>query len=147
MPTSKTAFALAIALCVTPTGYGIAADKATTKSAGFFLGADISALDSRRPGSRGMLSYQEDGKPSDEVTILSHHGWTAYRLRVFVSPVRSAPNNSLENTIPLAKQIKAMGATFVLDLHFSDTWADPQHQDIPVAWRGLNVDALAKKWE
>lgn len=112
-----------------------------------FLGADVSALGSSGRSGRGLLPYQEDGKPSDEVTIFAHHGWTAFRLRVFVSPVRLAPNNSLANTIPLAKHLKELGAKFVLDLHFSDTWADPQHQDIPVAWRGLSVEVLAKQWE
>jgi arabinogalactan endo-1,4-beta-galactosidase len=94
-----------------------------------------------------LPAYQEDGKPSDELTILKRHGWNAFRVRVFVEPVRNAPNNTLENAIPLAKSIKAAGATLVLDLHFSDTWADPQHQEIPVAWRGMDINALAKAWE
>ena len=111
----------------------------------FLLGADISALDA--PGRRPLPAYQEDGKPSDELTILKRHGWNAFRVRVFVAPVRNAPNNTLENAIPLAKSIKAAGATLVLDLHFSDTWADPQHQEIPVAWRGMDINALAKAWQ
>ena len=120
----------------------------------FFLGADISALDAPSPwrppsafANRPLPPYQEDGKPSDELTILRRHGWTAFRLRVFVSPVRKAPNNTLENAIPLARKIKASGAILILDLHFSDTWADPQHQEIPIAWRGMNIEALARQWE
>jgi arabinogalactan endo-1,4-beta-galactosidase len=120
----------------------------------FFLGADISALDAPstwRPSSAfanlPLPPYQEDGKPSDELTILRRHGWTAFRVRVFVSPVRKAPNNTLENAIPLARKIKASGAILILDLHFSDTWADPQHQEIPAAWRGMNIEALARQWE
>ncbi|MGB9029986.1 MAG: glycosyl hydrolase 53 family protein [Acidobacteriaceae bacterium] len=111
----------------------------------FFLGADPSALDA--PTRWPLPPYQEDGKPSDETTILMHHGWTAFRVRVFVSPVRNAPDNTLENAIPLARKIKSAGAILILDLHFSDTWADPQHQDIPVAWREMNFDELAKQWE
>jgi arabinogalactan endo-1,4-beta-galactosidase len=75
------------------------------------------------------------------------HGWNAFRLRVFVSPVRSAPNNSLENTLPLAKQIKDAGGRFMLDIHYSDTWADPQHQETPLAWRDLDVAGLEKRVE
>jgi arabinogalactan endo-1,4-beta-galactosidase len=111
----------------------------------FFLGADTSALDA--PTRWPLPPYQEDGKPSDEITILTHHGWTAFRVRVFVSPVRNAPDNTLENAIPLARKIKSAGAILILDLHFSDTWADPQHQEIPVAWRGMDFDELAKQWE
>jgi arabinogalactan endo-1,4-beta-galactosidase len=114
----------------------------TLPSAPFSLGADISFLGSPpRPG-RPSRTYQEHGTASDELTILMNHGWTSFRLRVFVSPVRSAPDNSLENTIPLARRIRAAGATFLLDIHYSDTWADPQHQEIPLAWRGLSFDSL-----
>ena len=111
----------------------------------FLLGADISALDS--PGRGRLPTYQEDGKPSDELTILRNHGWNAFRVRVFVSPVRNAPNNTLEAAIPLARQIKASGATLILDIHYSDTWADPGHQETPVAWRGMDIKALAKQWQ
>ena len=113
----------------------------------FTLGADISFLAVPPRAGRPMPAYQENGAPSDELTILSRHGWTSYRLRVFVSPVREAPDNSLENTIPLARRIKAAGATFLLDIHYSDTWADPQHQEIPVAWRGLPFDSLEARVE
>ncbi|HXX64415.1 MAG TPA: glycosyl hydrolase 53 family protein, partial [Bacteroidota bacterium] len=114
----------------------------------FQLGADISFV--AAPG-RGRYAqkriYREGGKPSDELTILSNHGWKTFRLRVFVSPVRDAPDNSLENTIPLAKRIKASGAAFGLDFHFSDTWADPQHQDIPLLWSNLSFDSLETRVE
>jgi arabinogalactan endo-1,4-beta-galactosidase len=114
----------------------------------FVLGADISALDAPTRGGRaGARVYQENGVAGDELTILRSHGWTAFRVRVFVPPVRKAPNNTLEAAIPLAQRIKASGSTFLLDIHLSDTWADPQHQEIPVAWRGLGIDELEKTVE
>jgi len=112
----------------------------------FTLGADISAL--ATPGRRRPLpAFQENGAPSDELTVLRRHGWTSYRLRVFVSPVRNAPDNSLERMIPLARQIKASGALLLLDLHYSDTWADPGHQETPVAWRRLDFAGLEQQVE
>ena len=114
----------------------------------FVLGADISALDAPwRRGPAGGRVYRDKGVVSDEVTILKNHGWNGFRVRVFVSPVRDAPNNTLEAAIPLAQHIKATGATFLLCIHLSDTWADPQHQEIPVAWRGLDFDELEKQVE
>ena len=113
----------------------------------FSLGADISYLDAADRFRGRFPAYQEDGTPGDEMTILKHHGWSAFRLRVFVSPVRQAPDNSLENTIPLARRIKEAGATFLLDIHYSDTWADPQHQEIPFAWRSLSFDSLEQQVE
>ena len=120
---------------------------AAEPQARFYLGADISYIDAADRFRGRFPPYQENGTPSDELTILQSHGWNAYRLRVFVSPVREAPDNSLEHTIPLARRIKAAGALFLLDIHYSDTWADPQHQEIPVAWRGLSFDSLEKQVE
>ncbi len=113
----------------------------------FYLGADVSYLDAADRFRGRFPPYQENGRPSDEVTILMRHGWNAFRLRVFVSPVHDAPDNSLANTIPLARRIKQAGALFLLDIHYSDTWADPQHQEIPVAWRALSFDSLEKQVE
>jgi arabinogalactan endo-1,4-beta-galactosidase len=120
----------------------------TAAPAKSYLGADISALAGGRGGfGGGPRVYQENGQEAPEFVIMAKHGWNAFRLRVFVSPVRMAPANSLENTIPLAKQIKDAGATLMLDIHYSDTWADPQHQETPVAWRFLDVDGLEKQVE
>lgn len=126
----------------------------------FYLGADISALaggrvgaatqattQATRRGGRGAV-YQENGEQSTEYAIMSKHGWNAFRLRVFVSPVRQgAPNNTLENTIALAKQMKSTGAMFMLDIHYSDFWADPGHQDTPAAWRDMDAAAMEKQVE
>jgi arabinogalactan endo-1,4-beta-galactosidase len=125
------------------------AKRSPATPATFYLGADVSALAGGRGGfgGRGPAVYQENGQEAPEFVIMARHGWNAFRLRVFVSPVRMAPNNSLENTIPLAKQIKDAGAAFMLDIHYSDTWADPQHQETPVAWRSLDVEGLEKQVE
>lgn len=98
------------------------------------------------PG-RAPFTYQENGKPSDELTILHNHGWNAFRVRIFVPTVRSAPNNPLENAVPLCKRIKALGDKLLLCVHFSDTWADPGKQYIPVAWEGEDINGLEKEWE
>jgi arabinogalactan endo-1,4-beta-galactosidase len=102
-------------------------------------------------GSRGGLPvpYNESGVEGTEYGIMLKHGWNGFRLRVFVDPVRQAgtPQNSLANTLPLAKAIKDAGGVFMLDIHYSDTWADPQHQETPPAWRDLDADALEKKVE
>ncbi len=112
----------------------------------FYLGADVSLL-GPAPSHTPRL-YQENGRPDEEWRILLRHGWTVYRLRVFVSPVRSdSPNSSLDNMIPLARRIKAAGGKLLLCLHLSDGWADPQHQWIPPAWAGLEFSALEKQVE
>jgi beta-galactosidase len=48
----------------------------------------------------------------------------------------------LEHTKLMAKRIKAAGLKFLLDFHYSDTWADPGKQFKPTAWRGLSFPVL-----
>ncbi len=45
----------------------------------------------------------------------------------------------------LAKRIKATGAVFLLDIHYSDTWADPGKQFTPADWKKLDFDATEEK--
>ena len=115
----------------------------TTQPSSFLLGADISML--ARLEQRGAI-YREDGKPQDAIHVFTHHGWNCFRLRLFVDPNgQGGVVNSLDYTRVLARRIKDAGATFILDIHYSDTWADPQHQVKPAAWKDLPFEALEKK--
>ena len=42
----------------------------------------------------------------------------------------------------MAQRVKAAGMGFLLDLHYSDTWADPGRQIKPEAWLDLPFDDL-----
>ena len=42
----------------------------------------------------------------------------------------------------MARRIEAAGGKLYLDIHYSDFWADPQHQDIPAAWQGQDLPQL-----
>jgi len=91
---------------------------------------------------RGAV-YRDDGKPDDCLAIFVRHGWNCFRLRLFVNPSgRGGVVNNLDYTIGLAKRIHAAGAAFMLDIHYSDTWADPQHQDKPAAWSKMPFDEM-----
>jgi arabinogalactan endo-1,4-beta-galactosidase len=108
----------------------------------FLLGADISAL--AQAEQRGAV-FSDGGKPDDAIAIFRRHGWNCFRLRLFVNPNgRDGTINTLDYTRALAKRIKAAGAVFILDIHYSDTWADPQHQIKPAAWKDLNPAELEK---
>jgi len=133
-------------------GAGVAARGPAPVVAGGAIGAAGGIATAGAGGAAGRagrapFTYQEDGKPSDELTILHNHGWNAFRVRIFVPPVRSAPNNPLVNGVALSKHIKDLGAKLLLCVHFSDTWADPGKQYIPMAWEGEDINGLEKEWE
>lgn len=111
----------------------------------FLLGADISAL--AQLEQRGAV-FSDNSKPNDAIDIFRRHGWNCFRLRLFVNPNgRGGTINTLDYTRALAKRIKASGAALILDIHYSDTWADPQHQDKPAAWKNQDIAGLEKSVE
>src|SRR5438132_4579725 len=81
---------------------------------------------------------------------MKEHGFNAIRLRTFVDP-RAADgydqaNGSadLGHTIAFGKQIKDAGLSLLLDFHYSDNWADPGKQCVPVAWQKFTtIEQLA----
>jgi arabinogalactan endo-1,4-beta-galactosidase len=109
------------------------------------LGADISSL-ARIEQAGGV--FRDSGRVKDAVLILRSHGANIFRLRLFVNPPDTdVVVNDLPYTIALAKRIKAAGARLLLDIHYSDTWADPGHQTTPAAWAGLGFAALEQEVE
>jgi arabinogalactan endo-1,4-beta-galactosidase len=70
-------------------------------------------------------SYK-NGSTKPLETILKSSGVNTVRQRLWVNP--TGGNYDLDYNIKLAKRANATGLTIYLDMHFSDTWADPGHQ-------------------
>ena len=47
----------------------------------------------------------------------------------------------------MAKEAHSLGMKVLLNFHYSDDWADPQHQIVPAAWKDLDLVQLAKATE
>ncbi|MEM0236208.1 glycosyl hydrolase 53 family protein [Thermofilum sp.] len=89
-------------------------------------------------------------RTGDAIAVMMKYGANCFRLRLFVNPSPrdewgGFTGNDLEYTVVLAKRVKASGAKLVLAIHYSDTWADPQRQDIPAAWKGLSFEQLVDR--
>jgi arabinogalactan endo-1,4-beta-galactosidase len=118
----------------------------SSKPATFSLGADISFIPQNE--SLGAVFYDVDGKEKDVCQIMAAHHFDNIRLRIFVNPEAEkgySPRQgfcNLEQTIQMAKRIRAAGMDFTLDFHYSDTWADPDKQYKPSGWEGLTGQAL-----
>lgn len=47
--------------------------------------------------------------------------------------------------MPLAARVKGAGLKFLLDFHYSDTWADPGKQTKPAGWKDLSFQDLEQR--
>ncbi|MGM9804322.1 MAG: glycosyl hydrolase 53 family protein [Muribaculaceae bacterium] len=78
-------------------------------------------------------------------------GWNAMRVRLFVEPGNDndpATCQDIEYVTALGKRIKDAGMKFLVDLHYSDTWADVSKQALPASWNmdgNTSVNDLADK--
>lgn len=122
------------------TGTEAANGQATTRLP-FLLGGDLSMVPAIEQAG---VQFKNGGRPEDIFAIFRAHGANCVRLRLFVQPDgRAGVINDLPYTLALAKRVKAAGLLLSLDLHYSDTWADPGNQTTPVAWQKLAPAALA----
>ena len=123
-------------------------------SFGFYTGADISTVQEYE--RFGAKFFDVDGTEKDIFTLLKDHGFNAIRLKTFVSPkaqygyAAAGCDHDAEayadkdHIVAYAQKIKAAGMAFLLDIHYSDNWADPGKQIIPERWRKVgSSDALA----
>ncbi|TFI57834.1 arabinogalactan endo-1,4-beta-galactosidase [Sphingomonas parva] len=117
----------------------------------YMLGADVSWIpEDEAAGAR----YFEGQVRKDPIILLRNAGFNWIRLRMFVDPARgysaAAPDKAwggLLQTIALGRRVKAAGMGLALSFHYSDTWADPEHQQVPAGWRGLGLKGLAQAVE
>lgn len=118
-------------------------------SAQMYVGGDISVLQSYEDNN--VAYYDENGKKIDDVLKYMKSdavGWNAQRVRLFVDPSGDADPQvcqDLDYVVRFAKRVKAEGFTFMLDFHYSDTWADPAAQWTPKAWLSLSDTELQTK--
>jgi arabinogalactan endo-1,4-beta-galactosidase len=115
----------------------------TTFTASYYIGADITSVQAAEANG----ATYSDGTKKDIFQLLKDHGFNYIRLRTFVDPKAADGYDKvngyadLAHTITFGQRIKAAGMGFLLDFHYSDNWADPGKQCVPVAWQGYTTIA------
>src|SRR5512135_826045 len=107
------AFITALSLCRLPAASNL----------DYAMGSDLSFL--KQAEDRGTV-FKDHGQAKPGLRIFKDHGYNWIRLRLFHSPTQLP--NSLPYTIALAQQARGLGYKFLLNYHYSDTWADPGKQ-------------------
>lgn len=101
---------------------------------GLVFGADISFFDELE---KQGVQFKKDGKPCDFFKILVEAGVTSVRLRIWDT---TGPCD-LPRTIKMARRCLDAGFSFMLDIHYSDNWADPGKQHVPDNWGATDLQS------
>jgi len=109
----------------------------------YIKGFDASAIDKMEED--GQVWYDSNCQRKDIFEILKENGVNTIRIRIWNDPDSYIANNNVElsgecnldRVIRMAKRVKKAGLKFMLDFHYSDVWADPGCQVVPVAWQRL----------
>ncbi len=97
-------------------------------------GADISWLSEMEHDG---VSF---GQNEDCIELMRGMGMNAVRLRVWVN--HSTGWSNKEDMLYLAKRAAKAGQRIMIDIHYSDFFADPSHQTIPAAWQSYDYQTM-----
>ena len=109
-------------------------------------GADISSVLSLEKA--GVKFYNDLGQEQDLFKTLAEHGVNYIRVRVWNEPFDSDDNTygggycDLENAKEIGRRAAQYGMKLLVDIHYSDFWADPERQTRPKYWAEHDHDTL-----
>ena len=106
----------------------------------FYLGADLSYVNEME--DCGAYYKNSQNEELDVFKIFKDHGANLVRVRLWHSPTWTNYSN-LEDVKKTIQRAKNYNLQVLLDFHYSDTWADPNQQEIPQAWESYLTDDTA----
>lgn len=109
------------------------------------LGVDVSTyLEELAHGAK----YYDGDREIDPLDAFRANGVDFMRIRIWNDP-RSGEGEpylagtcDLDHYVRLAQLAKRKGYRILMDLHYSDFWADPGKQTVPKAWQGYDINEL-----
>lgn len=106
----------------------------------FWLGADLGWITEYE--SYGHKFYNMNGEERECTALMKELRLNAVRHRVWVDPSAHGNWCSKEDLLVKCQRAKALGMAIMVDFHYSDWWADPAKQNIPVAWSGHSYEQM-----
>ena len=113
----------------------------------FILGMDASSVIAEEQS--GVKYYNFAGEEQDVFKTLAENGITHIRVRVWNHPYDAeghgygGGNNDVLKAVEIGKRATKYGMRLIVDFHYSDFWADPGKQMVPLAWKDLTTGAKA----
>lgn len=107
----------------------------------FILGADITFL--LEDEAAGAVFY-DHGVKKDFFQLLKDNKFNYVRVASIVEPTKDFSRGDLEHVKILARRAKAANLGLLVDFFYSDTWASPEGQPTPAAWKKLAFPDMVK---
>lgn len=143
------------------TDAAITVKKVQNLSSDFIKGIDISTyLVETASGVKYKDQSGQEVEGKEFIRMFAQNGVNYIRLRVWNQPYDTdssgnklyygGGNNDIEMAVEICKLIKEYNTEYsdtygevkvLIDLHYSDFWADPDKQTAPKAWKDVSIDA------
>ena len=110
----------------------------------FILGVDASSVIAEEES--GVKYYDFNGQEQDVFATLASSGVTHIRVRVWNHPYDAdgngygGGNNDIEKAVEIGRRAAQYGMKLIVDFHYSDFWADPGKQMVPLAWADMDLE-------
>jgi len=110
----------------------------------FIFGMDASSVIALEQS--GVRYYDFDGSEEDVFRILADNGITHIRVRIWNHPYDSkgrgygGGNCDIDKAVAIGKRATACGMKLIVNFHYSDFWADPGKQMVPLAWKNMEIE-------
>ena len=115
---------------------------APAQTSDFARGADISWCTEME--ADGRVFRNSEGSETDIFALMKQIGMTAIRLRVWVNPTKYGYGAWCDkaDVLAKAKRAHAQGLDLMIDFHYSDFFADPGNQRIPLDWQEHSLEQM-----
>ena len=123
-------------------------EKIENLSEDFIFGMDASCVPALE--ASGVKYYDFDGNEQDVFKVLADNGINYIRVRVWNNPFDENGNGfgggncDIQNALAIGKRATKYGMKLLVNFHYSDFWADPSKQMVPVAWKDMTVEEKAQ---
>ena len=113
----------------------------------FIFGMDASSVLSEE--ASGVKYYNFDGEEQDVFKTLAESGVNYIRVRVWNNPFDGDNNGygggncTIDTAVEIGKRATKYGMKLLLNFHYSDFWADPGKQMVPLEWKDMEIEDKA----
>jgi len=110
----------------------------------FILGMDASCVPALE--ASGVKYYNFDGHEQDVFRTLAESGVNYIRVRIWNHPYDKNGNGygggncDIDTAVEIGKRATKYGMKLLVNFHYSDFWADPGKQMVPLAWKDMSIE-------